>query len=334
MDKKRHHYVPITYLKRFADDNGFLRIVRKGPTGRSTRAKPSEVGFRNFYYSQPMPTGGHDNNKLEDLFSTLEAGWGQLSELLISGQSANHLWGDLIQFIGFQRVRVPAFREAIEGAMANYSMATLRELNRRGELPPPPEGYPDILKRTVAVIDPHQSIHAVAQLLRSMTPLLTSLGYVVVQNDSDIDFITSDNPVSYYAIKKTDDKIVPYKLYPNLSYELMMPISPRALLLGTTYDKERFSRRGLKYVRWRDPERVRRANRIIAQFGYEAIFSRQSLPPGFIAKYGMTSPILEPNYPGFDPDHMVIPPFVFGLRRRLPKWDRHKDYGGRSFTAR
>jgi hypothetical protein len=90
VDKKRHHYVPITYLKRFADDIGFLRIVRKSLAGSSTRAKPSEVAFRNFYYSQPIPTGGHDNNKLEDLFSTLEAEPGRFDDLGARPQARMH----------------------------------------------------------------------------------------------------------------------------------------------------------------------------------------------------------------------------------------------------
>jgi hypothetical protein len=332
VEKKKHHYVPVTYLSRFTDDEGFLSVARKTIPSKLIRARPAGVAFRRFYYSQPLPTGGHDNNRLEDMFASFEADWRELSELLIQRQPANHYLKQLMGFIGFQRLRVPAFREAIEQAMANYAMAGLRELERRGELPPPPEEYPNIVNDTVITIDPHQSIHAIAQLLRLLGPFLDSLGYVVVENECDIEFITSDNPVSYFSSGTSDLAIRPYAVRRDRPAELIFPIGPKTLVYGASADRERFRSRGLKYVRWRDPNRVRRVNRIIARFAYEAVFSRTSLPPSFLLAHGVESPILEPGFPGFDPDHVVMPPFAFGTRTRLHKWDRNKDYDRSAFN--
>jgi len=64
------------------------------------------------------------------------------------------------------RARSPAFREAFEIGLADFVMAKTKALPK-GFLPHPPDGFPDILEKTVATIDPHRSLIAMAHYVRN-----------------------------------------------------------------------------------------------------------------------------------------------------------------------
>lgn len=104
-EKKRLHYIPITYLDKFAE---------------------------RYYYSQPLPEGGHDNNTLEDFFSTIEGTWPPLVDRLRSGSAISSDLEALYTFIGFMRVRVPAARDMVEIILAEHVKATTRFLDQAG----------------------------------------------------------------------------------------------------------------------------------------------------------------------------------------------------------
>jgi hypothetical protein len=85
--KKRHHYVPVGYLKRFVADDGFLYAYRKDEPDRPIRTRPEGIGFQTFYYSQSTPEGTQDNNRLEGGLSALENDWPALARRLDSRTS-------------------------------------------------------------------------------------------------------------------------------------------------------------------------------------------------------------------------------------------------------
>lgn len=66
--KKRHHFVPKAYLKAFTNQRGQVFVYRKDNPGRALPAKPDATQFERYYYTQPLPEGGQDNNTLEDIF--------------------------------------------------------------------------------------------------------------------------------------------------------------------------------------------------------------------------------------------------------------------------
>lgn len=315
--KKRHHFVPVTYLRGFTDEDGFLRVTRKDKPEESLRIRPSEAAFRNYYYSQPLSDGSMNHNALEDIFSTFENSWPRVVDVLSSGHDPNRAVKDVLTMVGFQRVRVPAFRDAIEQSLELYARRGLDELKRTGRLPPPPPELPNAFDLVEVTIDPHQSIHGMTQLLRYIGSHIDTLGYQILRNETDIDFITSDNPVSYYTV--TAKGLIPYVVDANGPSELLYPVTSRLALLGSTADRKRFVRKGLKFAATRNPDKVRSINRTTAQFGYEALFSSTRLPPVFARKYAK-SPVLHPDSEGFHPDSMQMPAFAFGERRRLLKW--------------
>ncbi len=72
--KKRHHFVPKAYLNTFCDQRGKLLVYRKDSPQEPLHGAPGATQFRRYfyYYSQPIPEGGRDNNTLEAFFSIIE----------------------------------------------------------------------------------------------------------------------------------------------------------------------------------------------------------------------------------------------------------------------
>src|SRR5438270_635779 len=77
-EKKRHHFIPITYLKEFSDNIGKIFAYRKDNPQTALYLRPDAIAFETYYYSQPLPDGGRDNNTFENFFGTLESTWNPL----------------------------------------------------------------------------------------------------------------------------------------------------------------------------------------------------------------------------------------------------------------
>jgi len=131
MDKKRHHYVPKTYLKFFCDEQNKIRIYLKDDLSKSIHQSPDKAGFHKYYYSQPLSEGGKDHKTIENLFSELEAKWPPIVKRLGRRENINDNLEDIFAFIALQRVRVPASRDACEAMLAEMVKVTTRLLDAR-----------------------------------------------------------------------------------------------------------------------------------------------------------------------------------------------------------
>ena len=156
---------------------------------------PDATQFRRYYYSQPTPDGGQDNNTLEAFFSTIESEWpATISKLHLRGDVNDRL-ENIFQFMALQRVRVPAARDAAEAMLAQVVKDKMAATLAHGSLPLPPLGLDDPLSQVNVSIDPHQSIHAMAAMMQGMGTLYSMLGFAVIHNATTRPFLTSDNPV-------------------------------------------------------------------------------------------------------------------------------------------
>lgn len=319
--KKKHHYVPVTYLRRFTNADGILFAYRKDAPDKVLLARPENVGFQNYYYSQPLPEGGQNNNALEDFFSTIETRWPALCSKLSAGDriiKADMI--DLHMFIALQRARVPAARDVVERALAHDVMKQLLAMEEAGQLPPPPKEFPNLLDQVEVSIDPHQSIHAMTVHMRALGPLLDSIGYEILHNETGLSFITSDNPVAYFDPTVSEKAMVPYGIKPAGPCELIFPITPTVTLHGHPSLRDRFVRRGPRHTATRSEEVVRRINRISARFAYREIFAADRQHDALVRAYAETSPtvIIRDKAPGsagrFD--------LGFGQRAPKPKWKK------------
>jgi len=320
--KKRHHYVPITYLNGFTH-NGRIVAYRKDDPKRPLHVSPSEIAFQRYYYSQPLPGGGRDDNTLEDFFSKIETSWPTLAKRLRAGSGTSVDFEELCTFLTLMRVRVPATRDFVELALAEGVKAETKFLDQRGKLPPKPQGYEDILDHMVVSIDPHMSIHAIPSLAQGFGKVLDCLGLQVLHNSTDISFVTSDNPVVYFNPMLPETRILPYQVVPPYGpIELLFPIDSETMLRGVTGGS------GLSHSKLGDRQIVKRMNRFIARFGYRFVFSRDRSHTALIIKHANVSPVLKTTLLNSKVrDTFTSFEWVFGQRAVKAKWKAiHEDH--------
>jgi Protein of unknown function (DUF4238) len=198
--------------------------------------RPYAIAFEKYYYSQPLPDGGRDNNIFENFFGTIESTWNALAARLCSGAAAttdftSSEFVDLFTFLILMRVRVPAARDMVEVSLAEQVKATTRLLDQQGKLPPKPKGHEDILDHLSVAIDPHMSMHAMSDLARGFGLVLDYLGFEVIHNKTDVSFLTSDNPVVCFDPTVPEGRVLPYQVWPpHGSIELFFPVDAETLL--------------------------------------------------------------------------------------------------------
>ena len=321
--KKRHHYVPVSYLENFADEEGFLHIIRKDEPDHVFPQRPRSIGFRKYYYSQPLPDGGTDDDALEDFFSGLESLWPALVDRMRTKESVNDQLMELLQLVALQRVRVPASRDVAEFYLAEVVKSTARSLERSGELPPAPHGMSadDI----DVAIDPHQSIHMMVQALEGVGFILDIMGFEVLANRTRQDLITSDNPVIYFDPRATDHAIKPYSIEPRDPVaELFFPVSKDLVIHGHSSLRAEFAREGLAYGRQLTPKAVARINRLVCRFAYEAVFSPTPSVAPLVKRHSGESPVLRTRTVQRADGELVLFSNEFGTRGDKPRWERRR----------
>jgi hypothetical protein len=321
MEKKRHHYVPISYLRYFCAEDGMLSVYRKDEPLTVFRQAPQNTAFHKYYHSQPLPNGKMDHNTLEDLFSTLEDDWPPLIERLQRGENVNDSLEYLLTFVGLQRVRVPATRESFEIVRAASVMATAKFLDAKGKLPPKPEGFEDILDRSQISIDPAITLQDMPAALRGVGTVMGRLGFRVLRNRTAIPFLTSDNPVIYFDPSAADSHLRPYTLRPNGPAELLFPLSPRLLLHGHSKRTERFGSRGLGYADLVRPNEAKKINRFVCRFAYRAVFSNAGGFDRLVRRFAQFSPVVVSETIQEGGAAFTTSRSIFGERKKMPKWE-------------
>lgn len=316
---KRHHYVPKAYLKAFCDDHGKLRVYRKDAPTKPLHQVPDATQFRRYYYSQPIPDGGQDNNKLESAFSTIETHWPETVTKLHARGDVNDRLESIFQFIALQRVRVPAIRDAAESMLAQTVKDIMRVMLANGTLPSPPAGLADLPNQVQVAIDPHRSIHSMVAMLEGMGKLFSLVGLVAVHNNTDLPFITSDNPVLWFDPSLPFDEQRPYTLQPGGPVFLVFPVSPKLALIGSTQYREFFETHGLEHSDLQDEGMVYAINSQVCRFAYEAIITQDGGWEELIAEHAGVSPVHEavniPIAKGMATMHRM----AFGPRASKPK---------------
>lgn len=320
MEKKRHHYIPKAYLNFFCGSEGMVRVYPKDEPGKVFLQAPDSTGFHKYYYSQPLPEGGQDNNTLEDLFSKTEGKWPPIVERIKRKEEVNDALEDIFSFVGLQRARVPASRDATEKIDAEMVLAGVRALDAAGKLPPKPKGFEDILDRVQVSIDPHRSIHAMAQILKGMALVFDRIGIGALHNVTDIPFLTSDNPVVWFDPSIPEAAMQPYVLTPSGPVVLFFPVTPQLMIYGHSSMKEGFAREGFGLGELAKRESVKAMNRQICRFAYKAVFAQAPGQERLIEKHASVSPILQTTAVQGDSGQFLLHEMVFGKRERKPKW--------------
>lgn len=283
---------------------------------------PSQIAFQNYYYSQPKPCGGRDNNLVEDLFSQeVEQFWPAAKQAAVTDTLDPQTWSHLYLMIASLRARVPAMRELIEGALAQQVMGIAAKMDREGRLPPMPTELGDIWSTLSIAIDPHQSMHAMPAILESMNAVVNGMGFEVLHNRTALPFITSDNPVVFYDPRFPESRRKPYNLDRKpVRAELQFPIDASTLLRGATSLRERQGSGRPTSREIKDDAIVRRHNRNTARYAYRMAFARDRSADRMIGLFADQSPVLDAGWAKLGRSDLFWMQTKFGRRPQLPKW--------------
>jgi hypothetical protein len=329
--KKKHHYVAQTYLKGFCNPEGKVCVYSKDRPEHSWWAAPETVAFENYYYSQPLPDGGQDNNRLEDFFSSIEERWPSLVSKIQHRERYEGGLNQLVLFAMMHRVRVPTTRDAAEKMLAESVRMTTRHLNDRGKLRPlPPRLSFDYLDQHMVVsIDPHKSIHAMTEFAKGMGKIIDTVGFDILENRTNEGFITTDNPVIYFDPTISMKTMQPYNIDREcMDIEFMFPITPRFMLWGHSTMKPRYGQHHTAtYQDVNDKNFVRRANVLAARFANRMIFSDETRHQPLVKKYAGTSPVVSIAHIKTATGRGLFAQNIFGKRESKPKWNRQDKEG-------
>ena len=190
---RRHHFVPVSYLNGFVEDEeGFLNIYSKS-TGRWLRRKPKKVMIRKEYYRQYWVHDGIDKNILEKkLGAELEPkGLGALRKLIDVPDSLDEDdTVNILKYLAFQRIRVP---RQVDMAKALVQITITQEVKKTSE-------GREALKHGKVVIKDSFRIEFMRTVLGALTPFFIRMIWEVIEVQAGLSFITSDSPVSYYNV--------------------------------------------------------------------------------------------------------------------------------------
>lgn len=321
---KRHHYVPVTYLKNFADVSGHLHVFRKDDPARPFRQKPESTGFERYYYSQFDGDGVRDNDRLEVIFSEIETHWPAVVAALANRESMFAEAPHIITFLSLMRVRVPAFRDPAELHLAHSVHTQAMLLHATGKLPPLPEGFPDLLDKIQISIDPQKSLEMMALALDGMGKLFATLSFDVLHNATNQPFLTSDNPVIYYDPRDPLPAMRPYTIpHDESRIELLFPVSTTMMLRG----RSRPHRSEIGHRTISDRRSISRINRLICRFGYRTIFATDTREALLIASTASLSPVARlDRMPAPQGGYYSFGQFIFGSRPDKPKWEGPREH--------
>ena len=321
--KKRHHFIAQTYLRGFCDQNGRVCVYSKDKPAQSWWAAPATVAFEKYYYSQPTPEGGQDNNRLEEFFSSIESSWPSLLSKIERLERHEGGLDQLLLFAVMHRVRVPCARDAAEKMTVKSVRMTTRHLHERGELPalPPNVSLDYLEKHTVISIDPHRSIHAMPNLVNGVIKIIRAIGFKVLENKTNAAFITSDNPVIYFDPLMPVRSLQPYNISRSrMDIEFMFPITPRFMLWGHSDLRPKGGYHTASYQDVTDKLFVQRANVLAARFAHRLIFSNEAKHQPLVRKYASTSPVASVTHFQTAKGRGFFAQMVFGKRESKPKW--------------
>lgn len=321
-DKKAHHVVPETYLKRWADGMGKIFAYRKDSPNTPLHVLPKNIAVINKYYSQPLPGGGWDHNSLEDLFDRqVESNWTPVVEKIIGREILDMpSLVNLFKFICASHVRVPVARDAVEVALAKMVQRSFLDMNKEGMFPKPPAVLRGKMHLIEAAIDPHRSILAMRGLANALENLIDIIGFRIVVNRTKVPWITSDNPVAFFDPRLTGHRARPFRVRPNGPIELYFTIDPHHMVHGHTDFKADFDASGLLYYDEADEKVIGKINATVARYAYQMVFTSTKEHAKLIHKFSGKSPVID-NRPFRNVTAKVITErMIFGPRKQKQKW--------------
>ncbi len=251
-------------------------------------SRPEAVGYSNYYYSHTRADGSRDDDGFESLWGAIENVWPETMTAISTGRVSLATSFNVLGMVGLNRVRVPAARQRHELLLAAGLRAEARGKERLGRLPEDLQRYAGQLDTIPVGINPQQSLPTMMEDLKRFGDLCFQIGFEVLHNETDLAFITSDNPVCLYDPRCSPAQRRPYEY--NREVELICPLNSRILLRGSNRIRSvnRISRHG----RITERGTVARYNNTLSQFAYGLALASDRSSDTVIALHSARCPTL------------------------------------------
>lgn len=313
---RKHHFISVTYMEGFTNERGRVQVYRAEAPETPHPMQPSAIGYENYYYSQPLPEGGQENHRFEDLWNSIETVWPETVRALQARRLSPAISFNVLGMQTIMRARVPATRDRVALMLEAKLRSQCKILEELGTLPPEYERYAGQLDTVPIGINPHETLLAMQDEFKAFGDLCFRLGFEVLHNTTDTPFLTSDNPVCSYDPRRTLIARAPYDHSGEV--ELIFPITAWMLLRGTT-------KRGPTNVISRhrnisDKRSVRRLNRTIAQFAYRMTIGLDRSSDDLVAVHGGLVPTVETDVRRVGNEVQIHVRDVFGTRPVLSQY--------------
>jgi hypothetical protein len=179
----------------------------------------------------------------------------------------------------------------------------------------------------VVSIDPHKSIHAMAEFAKGINTIINAVGFEILENRTNEGFITTDNPVIYFDPTVSSTLMQPYNINrQRMDIEFMFPITPRFMLWGHSAMRPRPGHHHTTiYQDIHDKSFVRRANIFAARFANRMSFSNEACHQPLVEKYAAMSPVAFVTHIETRTGRGIWTQHVFGKRQPKPRWKAQDD---------
>ena len=315
-NKKRHHFISVTYMNGFAGSDGRLwRYLAEKPADPQ-RVAPRSFGYENFYYSQKLPDGTQDNHSFEDLWHPIETVWPETMRAVAARRVSPAISFNLLGMATLMKTRVPAARERNEVLIAARLRAEIQADHEMGKLPLEYQRYADELDTVPVGVNPQQTLLAMNAEFKDFGEFCFRLGFEVVHNKTSTPFISSDNGVCVYDPRRPIHARRPYDFSDVI--ELVFPLDAWTLLRGSNRLKP--VNQIVRHRTMSSSTAVRRINRTVAQFSYRFVIALDRSSDALALQYAGRVPTAEVRIRRLPKEIQIVWNHVFAPRPRLSQF--------------
>lgn len=243
-NKKNQHYVPQAYLRQFSSDGNSVELCIKKSLEFRSNAAIKNQSSSNYFYGKDL--------EIENFLSSMETDFGLILHKL-SDSSIEALTKDDCEFLfGYTFLQWGRTE-----ASAMDLVAGAKEVNDFVA-----DTFKSVDTSELRVIeDKLENVKQAISLGREMLNICSDLDFIFIINETPVDFITSDCPVSLY--NQFHERIGKRTFaFGSIGTQVFFPLSPRITFL--IYDNlcYKIGNRKSKYIRINNPKDVKHLNNI------------------------------------------------------------------------
>lgn len=315
-NNRRHHFISVVYMNGFADDRGRVQVYRCEAPEDPHPMNPRAIGFERDYYSQPLPDGGRENHRFEDLWNTIETVWPETVQALAARRLSPAISFNVLGMAAIMRARVPATRDRHALRLETKLRTEHKVAEEIGVLPPELKCYAGQFDTVPIGINPHETLLAMEAEFKDFGDLCFQLGFEVLHNKTSVPFLTSDNPVCSYDPRQAFLARSPYDHAGEV--ELIFPVSARMLIRGSS--KLAPANMISRHRTIADTQKVRQLNRTVAQFSYRMTIGKDRSSDDMIRLHATLVPTITAEVRRHEKKILIICRNVFGPMPMLSQY--------------